>query len=417
MKPCTIKMASNLKLPAWKVALLMYLSLQILALPAANAFVTHSRTRRVHLNDDKPRTATAMDMSARGTKTRPIVVGTSDYSNILFGKLQRAAAIFGTNIGPPISIVSDELSEGKKLNKFLWNSFCMADSGPDGILEEEDLLRPLSPWIPQADIRGDLIFVDAVSSLEDSKETSESGGLFGFFGMGKKKESSPPSKREDKGDADANPINEKIIACAAERGCDHVFVLVDESSLQACKEILRKYSDNLPSTIMCLGSPQTKTSAFKSSTSMHPTKGWQSSRPQDMEGEMIGPVTISKMIEVDENDNIDDQKASKSIEKTAKLNELPAEDVAEVMLQISLRTDRYVPPEESPRMVCISPGSGNDNSDSDGLEERLNADYFTRTGGEQARKLAGNVQTVSSWPILLSSLGYVNGELGKRKDI
>ena len=117
MKPCTIKMASNLKLPAWKVALLMYLSLQILALPAANAFVTHSRTRRVHLNDDKPRTATAMDMSARGTKTRPIVVGTSDYSNILFGKLQRAAAIFGTNIGPPISIVSDELSEGKKLNK------------------------------------------------------------------------------------------------------------------------------------------------------------------------------------------------------------------------------------------------------------------------------------------------------------
>jgi len=294
----------------------------------------------------------------------------------------------------------------------------MADSGPDGILEEEDLLRPLSPWIPQADIQGDLLFVDAVSPLEDSKGASESGGLFGFFGMGKKKELSPPSTIEEREGTDANPINEKIIACAAERGCDHAFVLVDESSLQACKEILRKYSDDLPSTIMCLGSPQTKTSALKSSISMHPTKGWQSSRPQDIEGEMIGPVTISKIIEVDENGNINDQKAaSKSIEKNAKLNELPAEDVAEVMLQISLRTDRYVPPEESPRMVSISPGSGNDNNDNDGLKERLNADYFTRTGGEQARKLAGNVQTVSSWSILLSPLGYVNGELGKRKDI
>ncbi len=119
MKPCTNKMASDMKLPTWKVLLLMCLSLKIFELPAANAFVPQSRNRnvRVHLNDDKLCTATALNMSARGTKTRPIIVGTSDYSNILFGKLQRAAAIFGTNIGSPISIVSDELSEGKKLNK------------------------------------------------------------------------------------------------------------------------------------------------------------------------------------------------------------------------------------------------------------------------------------------------------------
>ena len=83
----------------------------------------------------------------------------------------------------------------------------MADSGPDGILEEEDLLRPLSPWIPQADIRGDLLFVDAVSPPEDSKGTSESGGLFGFFGMGKKKDSSPPPSKEDKGNTNANHQN------------------------------------------------------------------------------------------------------------------------------------------------------------------------------------------------------------------
>ena len=77
------------------------------------------------------------------------------------------------------------------------------------------------------------------------------------------------------------------------------------------------------------------------------------------------------------------------------------------MIHVALRTDREF--NEYSRLVQVAPSD-------DALVERLNADYFTLTGGQKARELAGTVQSVASWENFLSPLGEVNTELGKRPD-
>ena len=74
---------------------------------------------------------------------KPVLIGTSDYSNVLFGKLQQAAALYGTNLGEPTTILGTGDKEGK-LDKCLWSQFAMANPGSDGILSRKDLVDPLS---------------------------------------------------------------------------------------------------------------------------------------------------------------------------------------------------------------------------------------------------------------------------------
>ena len=133
------------------------------------------------------------------------------------------------------------------------------------------------------------------------------------------------------------------------------------------------------------------------------TDGWTTSRPQDMEGEFSGATALQGYN--DNNNNVDDD--GPSLFGTATI---PVEDVAEVMMHVALRTDREF--NTHPRSFQLAPSS----SDDDELVERLNKDYFTMMGGENARKMAGTVQSVASWGSFLSPMGEVNTELGRRPD-
>lgn len=314
-------------------------------------------------------------------KGKPVILGTSDYSNILFGKIQRAASLFGTNLAQPFSILSqgDSLS---KLDKCLWNKFSMANSGPAGVEEESDIKLPLTSWIPQGNLTRALIFVDAASCI------SESGGdggnpLASLFLFGSKKKeikSAPKSTAEPT----VSEINEGVLEVAVARKCAHIYVLSDDASLSKCIETLGRCAKDTPCTIV----------ALEPKVVLATTSGWVSSRPQDLEGELTGPVGLSSLNS--------DEKPAIAIGSTT----FPVEDAAEVMLQVALRTDRS--PEKRLRVVRLKVDGE--------LQERLNADYFTLTGGKKAKARAGTVQSVSSWETVLSPVfGPVIGRFGIEK--
>eukprot|EP00527_Entomoneis_sp_CCMP2396_P004286 CAMPEP_0198140680 /NCGR_PEP_ID=MMETSP1443-20131203/3815_1 /TAXON_ID=186043 /ORGANISM="Entomoneis sp., Strain CCMP2396" /LENGTH=330 /DNA_ID=CAMNT_0043803189 /DNA_START=46 /DNA_END=1038 /DNA_ORIENTATION=- len=298
------------------------------------------------------------------TAARPVVVGTSEYSNVLFGKLQRAAALWGTNLGEPMTIVSPGDKE-QKLSKCLWNQFYMANPGTYGTLTEKDLVKPLSSSIPQADLKDSLLFFDVTTSAPEPSPLS-------FFPFGK--------KDDEKDDEPTVPtINANILQSAVDRGCAHVYVLANGESLESCRLTLEQYANIIPSTII----------ALEGDITMKSTQGWVTSRPQNMEGEFLRPVSMRAY-------NPENYFSGSNAV-------IPAEDVAEVMMHLALRTGRSFV--EYPRVVQISPGD-------DPLVERRNADYFTLTTTQEA----GTVQSVASWEQFLSPLGEVNAELGKRPD-
>jgi len=290
---------------------------------------------------------------------KPVVVGTSAYSNILFGKLQRAAALWGTNLGQPTTVITRNDKE-QNLKKCLWSQFYMASPGTEGILKETDLVKPLSPWIPHADLKDPLVFFDTTSAPDASR--------LSFLPFGGKEEGSS-----------APTINSDVLQCAAARGCAHVYVLANYESLEGCYATLEQYAGIVPSTIV----------ALEGNIVMEPTPGWKTSRPQNMQGEFLRPVSLRPYNPEDFFSN------SNAI--------LPAEDVAEVMMQVALRTDRNFL--EYPRVIQVAPGG-------DTIVERSNADYVTVTTNEQG----GSVLAVASWEKFLWPLGDVNTELGKRPD-
>jgi hypothetical protein len=314
-------------------------------------------------------------------KAKPVILGTSDYSNILFGKIQRAASLFGTNLGQPFSVLSkgDSLS---KLDSCLWNKFCMANSGPSGIEEAEDIKLPLTSWIPNGNLTGAIVFVDAASCMSSS---DDGGGnpLANIFSFGGKKKSAAP---EPTGQPTVSEIDESLLAVAAARKCAHVYVLSDDASLSNCMATLARCANDVPCTIMVL----------EPKVTLAITNGWTSSRPQDMEGELTGPVAVESVV------NPEGDRPTIPMSSTT----FPVEDAAEVMLQVALRADRS--PEKQVRVVRLKAGGE--------LQERLNADYFTMVGGKKARATAGTVQSVSSWESVLSpAFGPVIGSLGINK--
>ena len=293
-------------------------------------------------------------------KAKPVIIGTSDYSNILFGKVQRAASLFGPNLSQPFAIVSKGDST-QKLDKCLWNKFCMANSGPAGVEEENDIIRPLTGWIPQGNLKDCIIFADAASP--PPPPTSGVAMLNSF--LFQQKSNSPPTGQRSK----IRELNKDLLKVAVERECAHVYVLSNAASLASCIATLQE-------TCVAHGTPCTIL-ALEANTTLETTPGWTSSRPQDMMGELSVPVELQLCS--------DEQKPETP-------RTFPAEDAAEVMLQVSVRTSRS--PENLLRIIQLKSGGE--------LEGRANADYFTLVGGKKARARAGSVLSVTSWETVLS---------------
>jgi len=315
-------------------------------------------------------------------KAGTVILGTSDYSNILFGKVQRAASLYGTNLNQqPLSILQPpdspssvpiggaKDSEGS-LNKVLWNRFGLAMCGPEGTLEEADCLRPLSWWIPQAEMKEKLVFLDAASETSSTDGNPFTDLLRDIFVKQPKGGSSQAAVKSP-----PIPLNVPFVQCAVQRNCAHIYILSNDASLPACLQTLSEHAPSTPATILVL----------ERGTTLAVTSGWKSALPQDMEGELSGPVSLRSYSD----STGEDEYVSDEQENGART--FPAEDAAEVMVQVALRTDRSPTPSDpdtqtqAPRVVRMgnvfretdSPGSAGDGT----LEERLNADYFTMMGG------------------------------------
>lgn len=364
---------------------------------------------------------------------RPVVVGTAtDYSNVLFGKLQRAGNLFGTNLGQPLGIVEEGDGDilAKKLEKCLWNQFSMANVGADGVLEQADLTRPLSDWIPQANLKDALVFFDLASPIVPKKKGLLSGNLMPslpslpFFNdsnknkNGKKEENQVVDMEEEA--VVKQKINLDVLKCAVERQCAHIYVLATSDTLENCQSALLECASEIPSTIVYL----------QEGLKMIPTQGWVSSREQNMDGNFVTSMKLQKRRNNEGQDN-DTKMNPNSItsSKSSPKMSIPLEDVAEIMIQISLRTERDNV-ESSPKVVQLSPTSGvegdgysyyddinNNSNNGNNLIEKPNSDYFTMMGGSKMKELSGTVKTVASWENLLSPLGgKINADLCYRPD-
>ena len=306
-------------------------------------------------------------------KAKPVIIGTSDYSNILFGKVQRAASLYGPNLRQPFTILSKGDSQ-QKLDNCLWTKFCMANSGSAGIEEENDILRPLTGWIPQGNLKDCIIFADAASPSNPSGNS-----LVNSFSFQRKRNNPANDLRSE-----IRELSTELLKVAVERECAHVYVLSNDASLSACIATLQEtcVAHGTPCTILVL----------EANTILEATSGWTSSRSQDMRGELSIPIELRLYCN-------ETNPAPQNQTRT-----FPAEDAAEVMLQLSLRASRS--PESLLRIVRLGIGGE--------LEGRANADYFTLVGGKKARARAGSVLSVASWDMVLSpSFGPVIASLGQ----
>ena len=296
-----------------------------------------------------------------------MVVGTSEYSNVLYGKLQRAAALWGTNLRDPAAIVCPG-DNPQKLKQCLWTQFYMASPGAGGTISQKEVMEDYSTLnFPET-----ILFFDAASPKQESLLSK-----LPFFNNGN-------NNNNNNQDPSIPAINQELLYCAAERGCAHVYVLCSIEALESCWYALEPYNGYVASTII----------ALDKGVSLQSTPGWTTSRPQNMDGEFVGAVALRGY-------NGDDPTYFGGAT-------LPVEDAAEVMLHVALRTDRTF--SEYPRIVQIAP------SNDSVMVERLNADYFTMTGGPIAQERAGTVKSVASWAAFLAPFGQVYTELGKRPD-
>jgi hypothetical protein len=305
----------------------------------------------------------------RPPKAAPFILGTSDYSSILFGKIQRAASLFGTNLCQPRTI----LSEGdyrQDLENCLWHKFGMATSGSIGTLKEKDILSSTSPCISLGDLTDSLIFIDAASSANDKnlKPNLLEQAVASLQNDMKQEVHSIPTQSRRRA------INQELLSFFVDRKCAHVYVLSDHASLSTTISILNQHcvSNNVACTILTLGS----------NVALKSTSGWVCSRPQGLKGELTGPVELVSW--------------KKHIRPSTYFGSaaFPVEDAAEVMLQVALRVDRS--PKTLLRVVCL---------------------FAPRTHDafHEGRHRQGKTQ--SSWTSLLSpSFGPVIRSLGKRPD-
>ena len=312
----------------------------------------------------------------------PAVVTGATTANFLFGKLQRAAQLPSSDLGNPYFVVSED---PKALEKVLWEQFCMASVSDFQLLPRgggfgADYLEALG---------GALWFVESMSSEALSGRSLASrqrGALLELLGFGPK----PDNKPEDSAAASAalgpNPLDTLCLKAAASSGAAHIYVGVEDADgLRECEAALEGLPSLPPVTIFV---PEV---GFR----VRSTSGWESKRPQDLEGELTGAVAVRLMDASSSSSNgnaCDDADAAEEVV-------ISREDFAEVMLQVALRLPRTEEEGAPPRRVVVVAGGS-----SDGLEERLNASYFTLTGGKTMRAAAGTVQSID-WEACLAPLG------------
>ena len=144
----------------------------------------------------------------------PVVTG-GDTANVLFGKLQRAAALPGSRLSPnPVASVD---AKGR-LSSVLWSQFMMSNVPAQDLIEPEDL--PRSRRVEQS-----LVFIDCTT-------TEGGGGLPNPFDLfGKKKPKAQVAGA-------AKPVDVELLKLAQARGAKHTFVLVEGSAVRSCFETL-----------------------------------------------------------------------------------------------------------------------------------------------------------------------------------
>ena len=138
---------------------------------------------------------------------------------------------------------------------------------------------------------------------------------------------------------------------------------------------------------------------------------WNSLRPQDLEGELSQGISVrdgGSIMLVDNGEVADGSEAriaaatstakSTFTASAAAAAALSRHDLAEVCVQCALRlptTSSSSSITSKIRVVRVTPCDEGQDDSTDELTERPNQDYFSRTGGEKAKKRAGIVTSVN----------------------
>ena len=322
-------------------------------------------------------------------KKPPAVVSGATTATFLFGKLQRAAQLPSSDLGSPYFVVTEDPNA---LEKVLWEQFCMASVSDFQLLPRGGL----GDGYREA-LGGALWFVESMQSEALSGRSLASrqrGAIMELLGFGRKGSNNEPG---DGGNAAAaaaaaalgpNPLDTLCLKAAASGGAGHIYVGVEDADgLREAEAALEGLPSLPPVTIFV---PE---AGFR----VRSTSGWESKRPQDLEGELSGAVAV-RLMDASSSSN-DNGAAAASAAGDDAAEVISREDFAEVMLQVALRLPRSEEEGAPPRRVVVVAGGS-----SDGLEERLNASYFTLTGGKTMRAAAGTVQSID-WEACLAPLG------------
>ncbi|OEU17913.1 hypothetical protein FRACYDRAFT_238343 [Fragilariopsis cylindrus CCMP1102] len=367
-----------------------------------------------------------------------------DVSEFLYGKLQRATALYGSGLlGPATATINGEkdmkelsaanakAKGGKEqiqsLNKMLWNQFGMATV--EGSIEREDLFWKDSNTILYkpilAELQDTIVFLDVTSCNNQGSGGGGGGGIGGmissFFPSPKKQElSSTPSRIQ----VPPPQLDIELIKAAISGGAQ-IYIVCESDNTKYCVETIKEQI-NVESTLcpITIVSPDDGVVLNSSSSSsdgniVNDDKSWSSVRPQDLEGELSQPIYVRDgSFDFDKN-NIDKSKSETRIAAAStittaekKSSSLSRHNLAEVVVQCSLRLvttttafddDGFVSgnnpsPIPGVRVVRVSPYPNNNDSKNNllpaELDERPNADYFSRTGGKIAKAAAGTVTSV-----------------------
>ncbi len=325
----------------------------------------------------------------------PVVIGgtTGAVTAALYGKLQRMESVFDSGLGRPALVGSEKLV--RQTDKILWRAYSMASVTPGDVVPKVDFIKfrgLLGSAAP-------LYFVDSTGFQAAASQKGLFDGLPNPFGGGgskpkpkpqsaggnlklpspfgsknpleallppnrndnfmgsetvTKRAPVPPAPETKPGAPDAQLL--QALTTAPDGAC---YVLTSSEGVEACEEALAEYP-SLKATII----------APANGVALSSDGDWVSARPQDLEGELVAPVSIG-----DEGDG-----------------SLDVQDLAEVAIQASLRLSRDV---ERRTIRVVSSGGA--------AATRQNENYFTNLGGEKAAQREGDVTSVD-WTATFSVL-------------
>lgn len=367
--------------------------------------------------------------NAAAVPQRPMIslTGEGDVSGFLYGKLQRATSLYGSDLkGPATAIIHGDRDSRELLPKsvagatskrqlrdlegLLWSQFGMAVC--EGSVEREDLLTDMSYLKPRlCDLRDTLVFLDVTAAGMRERPSRAGGavdglgGLFSSFLPPRKKEKRSPPAAEEFGETDGKEcwIDVDLIRAAVPRGSG-IFVVCESRDTKDCARALAECMETIGGDgIATLVSPDDGISL-----GFPDDARWNSRRAQDLEGELSRPVAVRNGAAdcfAEEAAAAYDEDAVPPFAGAPAAMSRP--DLAEVCVQCALRLSarRSKGEDGAVRVVRARPGGG------EGGKERPNEDYFTRTGGTQAEVVAS-----VDWARALRCFGRVR-EFPKRPDV